>query len=101
MSEEVMDEYNAVIHYTKFSKLVEFKINADEILSHVKRVCLFHKPGIKLSVVKDLSDNKFLELAVSGDADFLITGNKNDFTLTEFKNVAILSPRDYYVEYWS
>ena len=58
------------------------------------------QPDITLSVIsKDASDNKFVELAVYAEADFLITGNTNDFTFPQYQQVEIISPRQYWEEH--
>ncbi len=101
ISSEILNEYEAVIAYTRFSKYKDFAASAKDVLRHVKRVAISHKPSIKLEVIKDADDNKFLELAVSAGADFLITGNSKDFTFSEFRGVRIISPGEYYREYWN
>ncbi len=101
ISTEIMSEYEAVIAYTRFSKYKEFAANAKDVLDHVKRVAVSHEPDIKLDVVKDSADNKFIELAVSAGADFLITGNTNHFTFSEYEGVTIISPGEYYRQHWS
>jgi len=44
---------------------------------------------------RDPSDNKFLELAVCGNADVLITGDNDLLVLNPFRGIAILTPRDF------
>ena len=50
----------------------------------------------KVDILADTSDNKFLELAAVSSADYLITGNTADFTLTEFEYTTIVTPRQYW-----
>lgn len=99
VSEEVIKEYEDVLKYSKFGKHAEFAKNSEIILSHIKRIGKLHKPNIRLFVIKDIDDNKFLELAVSAKADFIITGNAKDFTFNEYERVRIISPKDYYNEF--
>jgi putative PIN family toxin of toxin-antitoxin system len=47
---------------------------------------------------RDPKDNKFLEVAVSGGADFLITGDADLLELHPFEGVRILSPADFLVK---
>ena len=49
-----------------------------------------------LNIIKDKSDNKLLELADESNADYLITGNSVDFTITQYKKTQILSPRGFW-----
>jgi len=49
-----------------------------------------------LEILKDVSDNKLLELADESKTDFLVTGNSLDFTISHYKNTKILSPRSFW-----
>jgi uncharacterized protein len=44
---------------------------------------------------RDARDNKFLELAVSGKADYLISGDADLLVLNPFRGIQILTPRDF------
>jgi len=37
-----------------------------------------------------------LDLAAASSADYLITGNTNDFQITEFEYTRILTPKEYW-----
>jgi predicted nucleic acid-binding protein len=41
-------------------------------------------------------DNMFLELADECMADFIITGNTNDFTFSAYKQTKIVNPKEYW-----
>lgn len=53
-------------------------------------------PTTKLDIIKDLNDNKLLELAEITIADFLITGNTNDFTSETYKLTNMVNPKQYW-----
>jgi uncharacterized protein len=44
---------------------------------------------------RDPKDDKFLEAAVNGRADVLVTGDRDLVDLHPFRGIAILSPADY------
>ncbi len=44
---------------------------------------------------RDPSDDKFLELAVNGRADLILTGDKDLLVLDLFRGVPIVTPRDF------
>ena len=44
---------------------------------------------------RDLKDNKFLELAVDGQANSIVTGDADLLTLHPFRGVDILTPRTF------
>jgi predicted nucleic acid-binding protein len=41
----------------------------------------------------------FLELADECAADFIITGNTNDFTFSEYNNTRIITAKEYWEEF--
>jgi hypothetical protein len=44
---------------------------------------------------KDAKDNKFLELALSGKADCIVTGDEDLLVLNPFRGILILTPRAF------
>jgi putative PIN family toxin of toxin-antitoxin system len=44
---------------------------------------------------RDAKDNKFLELAVSGRADYVISGDEDLLVLNPFRGIPILTPREF------
>lgn len=97
LTEEIFSEYLEVMNREKFTQLINFKTKANVVLNKLREISIFYRTDHrKVEVLKDTSDNKFLELASVSVADFLITGNTNDFQITEFEYTKILSPRDYW-----
>jgi len=96
LSEAVLNEYRDVLSRSKFAHIGNFVNNAEIVLNHFSKIALFFEPTIHLNIIKDKSDNKFLELADKCNADFLVTGNSADFTFTQYKQTQILSPRSFW-----
>jgi predicted nucleic acid-binding protein len=48
-------------------------------------------------VCSDLDDNKFLELAVSGMAQYIITGDKDLLILNTYQGIPIITPAEFLV----
>ena len=44
---------------------------------------------------RDPRDDKILELAVSGNADCIVTGDDDLLTLNSFRGIAIITPADF------
>lgn len=44
---------------------------------------------------RDPKDNKFLELAVSGKANFIVTGDKDLLVLNPFRNIEIITANEF------
>ena len=98
LSRNILEEYFRVLAYPKFqlSKEEIRGIIEGEWLPFVEII----KPGIRLKVVKrDPSDDKFLECAVAGKANVLISGDKELLSLNRYHGVQILSPSQFLKEY--
>lgn len=52
---------------------------------------------IKVNIIEDESDNKFLELAETCKAEYLITGNTKHFAMERYKSTQIVSAKEFYV----
>jgi putative PIN family toxin of toxin-antitoxin system len=48
-----------------------------------------------INICRDPKDNMLLELAVSGGADYLITGDSDLLVLNLFRGVEIMTPREF------
>ena len=48
-----------------------------------------------VSICRDPKDNMILELAVSGKADMIVTGDKDLLDLSPFEGISVLSPKDF------
>ena len=48
-----------------------------------------------IDICRDPKDNKFLELAVSGKADFIITGDQDLLVLNPFRNIEIITINEF------
>lgn len=95
LSDELLKEYYAVLNRKKFSKYPDFKIRAEKLIADVEANSLWVKPKIKLTIISDKDDNKLLELADESKANFLITGNTNDFTIEKYKRTRIVTPKTH------
>ena len=68
-------------------------------MTEIKTKSLKFNPKVRITIIDDLDDNKLLELADEAKADFLITGNTNDFTMQKYKRTRIVSPKEYWEKY--
>lgn len=94
-----MAEYFNVVERAKFAKYQDFYMKAKNVLSNIETKAVFLAPTVKIDLISDKDDNKILELADFCSADFIITGNTNDFTFSQYKQTKIVNPRDYWENY--
>jgi uncharacterized protein len=76
VSEPIWTEYEAVL------RRPELKLQPAEVertLTELRKVADFVSPTRTLAASPDESDNRFLECASAGRADYLVTGNKRHF----------------------
>jgi uncharacterized protein len=99
ISNAVLEEYLEVLGRPKFSKFADFKANADFLIASPSDASETYEPKDNLEIIKDDPDNRLLELAKISEADFIITGHTNDFTMKIFDKTRIVSPKEYWEEF--
>jgi len=99
ISPPLMTEYYAVLERPKFAQFQGFAAKARVVLANIELKAIRYNPKITLDLVSDKDDNKILELADECVADFVITGNTNDFTFPLYKQTKIVTPKDYWENY--
>lgn len=96
VSQQLLDEYYAVLSRPKFSRFVDFYFNAKLLLVDIEKSALIYEPILKLNLISDKDDNMIIELADECLADYIITGNSTDFTFPIYKNTKIVSPKEFW-----
>lgn len=91
VSEEILAELNEVLARPKFRKYVSEKRRL-EFFSALVRVAKIINVVDVIAECRDKNDNKFLELAVSGEATHIITGDNDLLVLNPFRRIDIISP---------
>lgn len=79
LSNIVFQEYVEVLRRPKFYQYPHFITKAEIVLNKLDELAVRSLTNLKLSIIRDEPDNRFLELAVSGVADYLVTGNSRIF----------------------
>ena len=97
VSEALMTEYYHVLRRPKFAVYDDFVARAETLLADIEAKSDMYIPVISLNMISDKDDNKILELADVCEADYIITGNTNDFTFPTYKNTQILTPKNYWL----
>lgn len=93
-SESTLLELNQVLNRKKFIKYFTVEEKQEFIVKLIESAELV---VIKesIDVCRDPKDNKFLELAVSGDANFIISGDRDLLVLNPFRNIEIITANDF------
>jgi len=97
ISEALMTEYYDVLRRPKFAAYYDFVARAESLLADIEIKATMYIPVISLNMISDEDDNKILELADVCQADYIITGNINDFTFPTYKDTKIVNPKNYWL----
>ena len=87
-------ELNGVLRRSQFNRYLTEEERL-EFLSLLVRDSELVEVTVALSVCRDPKDNKFLELAVSGSATHIISGDGDLLAPHPFRGIAILTPQDF------
>lgn len=99
LSNPILQEYLEVLERPKFARFADFKSNADFLIARISEMAKIYEPKTSLKIIKDEPDNRLLELAQISKADFIITGNTNDFTMKGYNETKIVTPKEYWEKY--
>jgi len=93
VSDEIVREYFEVLRRPKFGLFTE---DVEAIVGYVFRLGEFVTINEKIDIIKvDPKDNIFLEAALAGNADCIISGDGHLLEQKEFRGVPILTARQY------
>jgi putative PIN family toxin of toxin-antitoxin system len=81
VSPAILEEYKGVLSRKKFQKKSNFQVDAKNLLESISDLSTIITPKVSFDILPDKSDNKFLELSVASQADFLITGKLKTLSL--------------------
>lgn len=72
-------------------------LEIEDTISSLLMVCILVRPQLTIQKIKkDPPDNKILECAVEGKADYIITGDKKHLLpLKKFQEIPIMSPQEF------
>jgi putative PIN family toxin of toxin-antitoxin system len=87
-------ELQAVLKRAKFAPYIR-PGTLGPYLDRVRSISTFVSISTSIRACSDSKDDKFLELAVDGRADLIMTGDADLLSLHPFRGIHILSPRDY------
>ena len=90
LSVPVLAELNEVLGREKFRKYIRDD-EAKLFLAVFVRVAEWVEVNVKITACRDASDDKFLELAVSGRANHIISGDNDLLSLNPFQGVLVVT----------
>ena len=101
LSDAIIREFSAVLEYDEIKrKIVSKGLLMQRTVEKLVSMAIIVAPAIKISVVKeDPDDDKILECAVAGGADYLISKDNHLLRIAKYGKVKIVSPEDFLVSF--
>jgi putative PIN family toxin of toxin-antitoxin system len=93
-SDSSFNELKEVLTRSKFDKYVSIE-NRLKFINILKTLAIIIEVKQNISYCRDPKDDKILEAAVNGHAQYIITGDEDLLILKSFKNTQIISPKKY------
>ena len=87
-------EFLAALSKSRFDRYVELEIRL-ELAAEYIRACITIPVHSVIQACGDPKDDKFLELAIDGRADLILTGDLDLLALNPFRGIEILTPIQY------
>ncbi len=94
VSDEVIEELNDVLRRDEFEKYVTEALRV-EFLTALLRDAELVQITENVKVCRDPRDDKFLSLAISGNANCIVSGDKDLLVLNPFHGIPILPPAQF------
>ena len=89
-----LTELTDVLHRPKFAKYItpfeaSLFINRYTLAAHIMPITLV------ITDCRDAKDNKFLEVAICGEASYILTGDTDLRDLNPYKGISIVTPGEF------
>jgi len=94
LSTSLANELNETLQRKKFERYVTAEQREEFLIALVQSAALVEVRET-VSICRDPKDNHILELAVSGKADVIVTGDADLLVLHPFRGIAILNPQGF------
>ena len=93
-SHDTLQELDSVLRRPRLTAYIS-PAESTLFLTELARVVELVPITERVALCRDPRDDKFLEVALAGQADFLLTGDADLLTLHPFRGTAIITPTAY------
>ncbi len=94
VSAAFIDELNEVLRRPKFNRYLEEKERLLFLSAFIRDAAVVDVTE-NPTACRDPEDDKFLELAVAGDATCIVSGDRDLLVLSPFRGIPVLTPREF------
>ena len=94
-SHSTLEELSATLFKSKFDKYFKDEQAKESFVISFIAASLHKEITHKITICRDPKDNIYLELALAGRADFIVSGDNDLLVLNPFRNIQIITPREF------
>jgi uncharacterized protein len=94
VSDATMNELADVLALPKFDRYISLK-DRQQFLRLLGRLAEFVPIVYPIRACRDPKDDKFLEVALNGEAQVILTGDADLLAFNPWQGIAVLSPTEY------
>ena len=99
VSRATIEELNEVLRRDLFERYVTEEERIQFLTALVREATLIEVTG-SVTECRDPNDNKFLELALSGKASCIVSGDDDLLVLNPYRGIPVLTPREFLERSW-
>ena len=96
-SPAIIEEVRRVTGYPKLlNRYARIRENRDEFIATLSEIAIVVEPTEKLTVVReDESDNRYIECALAGNAEYLVSGDSHLLDVAEYRGIKMVPPATF------
>ena len=98
VSASTLTELQQVLSRSKFDRYVPLE-QRESFLQQLTNTTQLVSVTASIEICRDPKDNQYLELAVSGQASVIITGDRDLLVLHPFRDISIVTPQAFLQQY--
>lgn len=97
LSGPIVDEIDRVLHYPRTARRHRWSDERRQgVIEDLAHLAIVTPGAVHLTVIpKDPPDGRYLECAIEGEADYIVTGDQHLLELGEYQGIRILTPRAF------
>lgn len=97
LSKEIIEEFAKVLYYKEIQDKIKNKnLEMKRTIEKIASIATVIEPTERINLIKeDPDDNKILECAKIGKAEFIITKDNHLLKLKEFNGIKIIIPEEF------
>ena len=98
LSDAVLAELVEVLTRPKFDRYISREIR-EQLTNELAQTALFIEPNEQITECRDAKDNKYLELASAGQAQCIVTGDRDLLVLNPFRKIPVVTVEQFLTNY--